>query len=143
MKVHEEIERLRGEIRRHDRKYYVDAAPEISDLAYDELMQQLKALEQSHPELVTADSPTQRIGDQPVEGLQQVEHSVPMLSIDNTYSEDEVREYAARTQQLLDGESIEWVVETQDRRCRHFAGLRSGCAGPWGGPAAMDAWGTT
>ncbi|MGQ9576292.1 MAG: NAD-dependent DNA ligase LigA [Thermoguttaceae bacterium] len=107
----EEIARLREEIRYHDRKYYVEAAPEISDLEYDRLVERLKKLEAAHPELITPDSPTQRVGDQPVEGLQQVEHRVPMLSIDNTYSIEELKQYGKRTAKLLAGEKIEWVVE--------------------------------
>ena len=107
----QEIARLREEIRRHDYKYYVEAAPEISDLEYDRLIERLKALEAAHPELVTPDSPTQRIGDQPVEGLRQVAHRVPMLSIDNTYSIEELKRYGERTAKLLHGEPIEWMVE--------------------------------
>jgi DNA ligase (NAD+) len=106
-----EIARLRDEIRYHDRKYYVEAAPEISDRQYDRLMDRLKELEAAHPELVTPDSPTQRVGEQPVEGLTPVTHRVPMLSIDNTYSIEELREYAVRVAKLLPGEAIEWVVE--------------------------------
>ncbi len=105
------IERLRDQIRDHDRKYYVEAAPEISDREYDALLDELKGLEQQHPDLVTADSPTQRVGDQPVSNLQQVTHRVPMLSIENTYSAAEVRKYADRAVKLLGGEAIEWVVE--------------------------------
>ena len=106
----ESIMKLREAIRHHDRKYYVDAAPEISDLEYDRLLKRLQSLEAEHPDLVTPDSPTQRIGDQPVSSLQQVAHRLPMLSIDNTYSEDEVRDYAARVSKLVD-EPIEWAVE--------------------------------
>ena len=106
-----EIARLRDLIRYHDRKYYVEAAPEISDLEYDRLMERLKKLEAEHPELVASDSPTQRIGDRPVEGLEQVRHRVPMLSIDNTYSLDELRSYAERIARLLPGQRIQWVVE--------------------------------
>jgi len=106
-----EIARLRDEIRYHDRKYYVEAAPEISDLEYDRLMDRLESLEAKHPELVTPDSPTQRVGDQPVEGLEQVEHRVPMLSIDNTYSLEDLSKYGQRAAKLLSGEPIEWVVE--------------------------------
>jgi DNA ligase (NAD+) len=106
-----EIAKLREEIRYHDRKYYVQAAPEISDVAYDRLVEHLKKLEAKHPDLITPDSPTRRVGDQPVEGLEQVEHRVAMLSIDNTYSIQELHEYAARTRKLLGKESIEWVVE--------------------------------
>ena len=107
----QEIARLREEIRRHDYKYYVEAAPEISDREYDRLIERLKALEKAHPELVTPDSPTQRIGDQPVEGLRQVAHRVPMLSIENTYSVEELRQYGQRTAKLLLGEPIAWMVE--------------------------------
>jgi len=103
--------RLREEIRRHDRKYYVEAAPEISDLQYDQLVAKLRELEAAHPELVTPESPTQRIGDEPVEGLAQVAHRVPMLSIENTYDLGELRAFAQRTTKLLAGEPIEWVVE--------------------------------
>lgn len=106
-----EVERLRELIRYHDRKYYVEAAPEISDLEYDRLIDQLKQLEARHPELLVPDSPTQRVGDQPVEGLVPVRHQVPMLSIDNTYSIEELRAYGDRTAKLLKGEPIEWVVE--------------------------------
>lgn len=107
----DEIRQLSDEIRRHDRKYYVDAAPEISDLQYDKLLERLKKLEAEHPELIAPDSPTQRIGDQPVSSLQQVEHRVPMLSIENTYSLDELRKYGDRVTKLLGDEPVEWVVE--------------------------------
>ncbi len=106
-----EIARLREEIRYHDRKYYVETAPEISDLEYDRLLERLKELEAAHPELVTPDSPTQRIGDQPISSLATVTHRVPMLSIDNTYSVDELRKYLDRVARLLPGEEVEWVVE--------------------------------
>ena len=111
MTAEAEIKRLRDEIRHHDRKYYLEAAPEISDLEYDRLLERLKRLEAEHPKLVTPDSPTQRVGEQPVEGLPQVEHAVPMLSIENTYNLAEVREFAARVTKRLPGETIEWVVE--------------------------------
>jgi len=104
------IEKLREEIRRHDQKYYLEAEPEISDLEYDRLLHELKRLEAAHPQWITPDSPTQRIGDQPVSGLAPVEHRVPMMSIDNTYSIDDLRKYAQRIAKLLD-EPIEWVVE--------------------------------
>ncbi len=107
----DEIARLRAEIRDHDRKYYVEAAPEISDREYDRLMDQLKELEAAHPELVTPDSPTQRVGDQPIAALSSVTHRAPMLSIDNTYSVDDLRKYLDRVAKLLPGEEIEWVVE--------------------------------
>jgi DNA ligase (NAD+) len=106
-----EIEQLRDEIRQHDERYYVDAKPTVSDLEYDRLMERLKLLEAEHPELASPDSPTQRVGGRPVEYLTQVRHIVPMMSIDNTYSIDELRKYGERTAKLLDGEPIEWVVE--------------------------------
>jgi len=106
-----EIARLCEKIRYHDRKYYVEAAPEISDLEYDRLLERLKKLEADHPGLVAPDSPTQRIGDQPVEGLEEVRHRVPMLSIDNTYSIEDLRKYGDRTAKLLGSEPIQWVVE--------------------------------
>ena len=106
-----EIAALRDQIRHHDYQYYVEAAPEISDRDYDKLLERLKQLEAAHPELVTPDSPTQRIGDQPVSELPQVEHRVPMLSIENTYSLDELKKFGERTAKLLAGEPIEWVVE--------------------------------
>jgi DNA ligase (NAD+) len=106
-----EIEQLREQIRYHERKYYVEAQPEISDTEFDRLLERLKELEAAHPDLVTPDSPTQRIGDQPVGSLAQVEHRLPMLSIDNTYSLDELRKYGQRVARLLPDETIEWVVE--------------------------------
>jgi DNA ligase (NAD+) len=106
-----EIQELRDLIRHHDRKYYAEAAPEISDLDYDKLMRRLSDLEAAHPDLVVPDSPTQRVGEQPVPGLVRVEHRVPMLSIDNTYSMDELKQYGERTQKLLPGEKLQWVVE--------------------------------
>ncbi|MEK6250305.1 MAG: NAD-dependent DNA ligase LigA [Planctomycetales bacterium] len=105
------VNQLREQLRYHDQKYYVQAAPEISDLQYDRLMERLREIEAEHPDLVTLDSPTQRVGDQPVAHLQQVEHRVPMLSIENTYSVEELRKYAQRIEGLLAGEQIEWVVE--------------------------------
>jgi DNA ligase (NAD+) len=106
-----EIARLREEIRHHDRKYHIEAAPEITDLQYDRLVERLKKLEAERPDLVTPDSPSQRVGDRPVEGLTPLEHRVPMLSIDNTYSLDELKKYGDRVAKLLPGEAIEWVVE--------------------------------
>ena len=109
--VQGEVDRLREQIRHHDLRYYVDAEAEISDLEYDRLVARLRKLEAAHPHLVTPDSPTQRVGEQPIEALQPIQHRLPMLSIDNTYSVDELREYGARVAKLLSGETIEWVVE--------------------------------
>ena len=106
---------LREQIRHHDRLYYVEAAPEISDLAYDQLLEQLRQLEQAHPGLVTPDSPTQRVGGEPVSDLQPVRHRLPMLSIDNTYSTSDLKAWGKRTEKLLrdagDARPIEWVLE--------------------------------
>jgi DNA ligase (NAD+) len=107
----EEIAALRNELRHHDHLYYVLAQPAISDLDYDRLMQRLIRLETEHPEWITADSPSRRLGDAPISDLVQVAHRLPMMSIDNTYSEAELREYAARTYKLLGQEPIEWAVE--------------------------------
>ena len=105
------LESLKKEIRQHDQRYYVDAEPLITDLEYDRLLDELKELERQYPHLVTDDSPNQRIGDTPVDHLEQVPHSVPMLSIDNTYQPEDLRSYLDRTEKLLDGETIDWVME--------------------------------
>jgi len=97
----ERIEHLRRQIRHHDELYYVRAAPEITDAAYDALMRELLALERAHPGLVTPDSPTQRVGGRPVEGFETVEHRVPMLSLDNAFSEDELRAFDERVRKGL------------------------------------------
>lgn len=105
------IVRLRQEIRRHDVLYYVHNAPEITDRQYDKLFAELKRLETEHPELVTADSPTQRVSEQPIEGFQTVAHAVPMLSIDNTYNEAELREFDKRVSKGLEGGAYDYTVE--------------------------------
>jgi DNA ligase (NAD+) len=107
----DEIESLRAEIREHDRRYYVEAAPTISDLQYDRLMQRLIELERAHPERITPDSPTLRVGGEPVAGLTPVRHRVPMMSIDNTYSLEELRRFGERTGKALPGEEVAWTVE--------------------------------
>lgn len=111
MSPEQRIGQLRDEIRRHDYLYYIKAEPEITDREYDKLYDELKQVEQEHPELITPDSPTQRIGDAPVPELEQVPHRVPMLSIENSYSEQEVREFAVRAIKGVGGEKVEWVVE--------------------------------
>ena len=106
------IERLREQIREHDRRYYIEAAPVISDLDYDRLLGELRLLETAHPELITPESPTQRVGDAAVDELTSVRHVRPMLSMDNTYSEGDLAAWAARTaKQLGSDEPIEWVLE--------------------------------
>ncbi|MHB8972388.1 MAG: NAD-dependent DNA ligase LigA [Pirellulaceae bacterium] len=104
-------EELRTLLRYHDQKYFVEAQPEISDLEYDQLLAELKMLEAEHPELITPDSPTQRVGDSPIAELESVPHRVPMLSIDNTYSLEELQKYGQRIAKALPNEPIEWVVE--------------------------------
>jgi DNA ligase (NAD+) len=109
--VRKQVEELRKQIEHHNYLYYIEAAPEISDLEYDRLMQRLQELEKEHPELVTADSPTQRVGGQPLEGFRQVRHRVPMLSIDNTYQEDDLRAFDARIRRGLKGAKPQYIVE--------------------------------
>ena len=107
----ERIEQLRREIRRHDYLYYVEAKPEISDREYDALMEELKRLEEKHPELITPDSPTQRVGGQPIEGFPSVQHEIPMLSIDNTYNLEELREFDNRIARALGNNNYRYLVE--------------------------------
>jgi DNA ligase (NAD+) len=109
--IQQQIEKLRDEIRRHEHLYYVLDAPELSDADFDRLMQELKRLEAAHPELITPDSPSQRVGGKPREGFVKVEHSRPMLSLDNAYNEQELRDWAARVRELAGAEKIEYVCE--------------------------------
>lgn len=102
---------LRAEITRHDRLYYVEARPEISDREYDQLVSELRALEAAHPDLITPDSPTRRVGGEPIPGFVTVAHRVPMLSIDNTYDAGELREFDVRVRKQLPGEPVRYVVE--------------------------------
>src|SRR5262245_25904633 len=90
------IHELRDAIRHHEERYYVHNAPEISDEEFDRLLHELERLEAEHPDLVTADSPTQRVAGRPVEGFDEVDHLAPMLSLDNAYNEDELREFDER-----------------------------------------------
>jgi DNA ligase (NAD+) len=105
------MEQLRDEIRKHDRLYYEEAAPIISDREYDRLYKELVDLETQFPDLVTPDSPTQRVGGKPLKAFEQVAHLIPMLSLDNTYSEEEVKNFYARIQRLLPNEKIPVVIE--------------------------------
>lgn len=105
------IDKLRAEINRHNRLYYVEARPEISDQEYDRLYKQLEQLETEHPNLVTPDSPTRRVGGEPLKEFKNVPHLQPMMSLDNTYNFDELKEFDARVRKLLPGESIEYVLE--------------------------------
>src|SRR5438132_9777413 len=110
-KLQNEIERLREDIRHHEYRYYVLDDPEISDAEFDRLMNQLKKLEAEHPELITPDSPTQRVGGKPREGFVKVPHSVPMLSLDNALGEDELRDFDRRVRGLLGAEEYSYVAE--------------------------------
>lgn len=98
-------------IRGHDEAYYLQARPTVSDFEYDRLYRELKDLEAEHPELVTADSPTQRVGGAPLTEFKAVKHLAAMRSLENTYSQGEVREFVARVQRILPGETLEWIVE--------------------------------
>src|SRR5690349_15008572 len=109
--IQQQLDALRATIRAHDRAYYVEAAPTISDLEYDRLLNQLKTLEAAHPELITPDSPTQRVGDAPIPELNSVVHRIPMMSMDNTYSLEELQKYGERIAKLLSGEEVGWDVE--------------------------------
>jgi DNA ligase (NAD+) len=106
-----EIERLREEIRRHNRLYFVEARPEITDLEFDKLLARLQQLEAEHPEYDSPDSPSKQVGGEPVEGFNTVAHRVPMLSIDNVYDESELGEFDARIRKLVPNENIEYTVE--------------------------------
>ncbi len=105
------MDALRDKIRHHEHRYYVLDNPEISDAEFDQLMQQLKSLEAEHPELITPDSPTQRVGGKPREGLVKVQHSRPMLSLDNAYDEQELRDWARRVHELSGRAPLEFVCE--------------------------------
>src|SRR6266436_94398 len=102
---------LVDEIRQHDHAYYVLAKPSITDQDYDRLYRQLLDLEKEFPDLITPDSPTQRVGGQPLKAFKPVQHLTPMLSLDNTYSQEELREFVNRVQRILPNEKLDWVVE--------------------------------
>jgi DNA ligase (NAD+) len=106
-----EIEKLREEIRRHEELYYVLDNPEISDREYDTLLEQLQKLEQQHPDQITPDSPTQRVGGRPAEGFPNVVHRRPMLSLENSYNIDELRAFDQRCRRLAEGRSLDYVAE--------------------------------
>jgi DNA ligase (NAD+) len=111
MEIKKEIEKLRQEIRHHDYLYYVLNQPEISDTEYDKLYKKLVDLEKKYPQFITPDSPTQRVSGQPAELFQPVKHAKPMLSLENTYSAEEVKEWDERVNKGIKGEKWEYVVE--------------------------------
>jgi len=108
----DEANRLRGEIRRHDHLYYVLDSPEVSDAEYDSLFRKLQKLEEKYPELVTTDSPTQRVGGQPLEKFGELPHAIPMLSLSNVFEESELMEFDARVKRTIgNGNRVDYVVE--------------------------------
>ncbi|KKO18093.1 MAG: DNA ligase [Candidatus Brocadia fulgida] len=112
--INENIERLRDTIRRHDKKYYVENNPEITDYEYDQLIKELQQLEKAHPHLITPDSPTQRVGGEPLTQFSAINHRIPMLSIDNTYSDAELKEFDQRIKRMTGIDvhrDVEYVVE--------------------------------
>src|ERR1035441_2771675 len=106
-----QIEQLSEELRHHEHQYYVLDAPQISDAEYDALMRRLQTLETGHPELLTPDSPTQRVGGKPREGFIKVLHSSPLLSLDNALNEAELRDFDRRVRDLLGGAPYRYVTE--------------------------------
>ena len=109
--VQQKIDRLRDKIRYHEHRYYVLDDPEITDADFDRLMNELKALEAEHPELITPDSPTQRVGGKPREGVVKIRHSTPMLSLDNAYTEQELRDWERRVHELSGESKVDYVCE--------------------------------
>jgi DNA ligase (NAD+) len=105
------VAELRAELRRHEHLYYVLDAPEITDAQYDSLMNELKQIEAAHPEVLTPDSPTQRVGGKPAEGFQKVRHSRPMLSLDNAYSAEELADWDRRVRELAGLLPVEYMAE--------------------------------
>jgi DNA ligase (NAD+) len=109
--IAKELETLRAKIRTHEHRYYVLDDPEISDFEFDHLMHRLQELEQRHPELITLDSPSRRVGGQPADEFPKVRHSAQMLSLDNTYSVDELRDFDRRVRELSGRSNVEYVAE--------------------------------
>jgi DNA ligase (NAD+) len=109
--IEERLRKLREEIEYHNYRYYVLDDPVISDVEYDRLMQELIDLEEAYPELVTADSPTQRVGSEPITAFEQIIHSSPMMSLTNSYSLEELKAFDSRVRKALPGEGVEYVAE--------------------------------
>src|SRR5437764_13549252 len=105
------IETLRRQIEEHNRRYYEEAAPTISDREYDQLYRELGDLEKRYPQYAAVGSPTQRVGEKPLAAFAQITHRVPMLSLDNTYSEEEVTDFYRRMERLLPNKKIPVVIE--------------------------------
>src|SRR6266496_536729 len=109
--IDQRLESLREKIRQHEYRYYVLDDPEISDAEFDRLMNELKNLEAEHPDLITPDSPTQRVGGKPREGFVKVRHSSPILSLDNAYTEEELRNWERRVHELSGRKDVDYVCE--------------------------------
>ena len=109
--IEKEIAELRQQINQHDYSYYVLNSPTVADVEYDALMRRLKDLETEHPEFITPDSPTQRVSGQPSEGFEEYFHKRPMLSLDNSYSVEDLRDWARRCEKLAEGRSYNFVCE--------------------------------
>src|SRR5215212_990001 len=109
--VEQRIKKLRDEINHHSHLYYIESRPQISDREFDRLLSELVELEKQHPEFITPDSPSQRVGGDVQDELKPVRHAVPMMSIDNTYSEEEVRAFDERVRKGLGGEAAAYVLE--------------------------------
>src|ERR1700693_3809369 len=107
----QQAEKLREQIRRHEHLYYVEDQPKVSDAEFDRLMERLKKLEAEHPDLVSPDSPTQRVGGLPREGFQTVRHKTPMVSLDNAFSTEELAAFDKRVRELIGREKIDYVCE--------------------------------
>src|SRR3954468_22452569 len=109
--IEKRLAKLRDQLNRANHLYYIEARPSVSDREYDALMQELIDLEREHPDLITPDSPTQRVGGEVQTALKSVRHAIPMMSIDNTYSEAEVRAFDERMRKALGGEQPRYVLE--------------------------------
>jgi len=109
--IKKKIRKLREDITYHEKKYYVDNDPQISDYEFDQLIKKLQGLEKKYPQLITPESPTQRVGEEPLEGFPSVTHRVPMLSLDNCYNSGELREFESRVKKVLSDEDVKYVVE--------------------------------
>jgi DNA ligase (NAD+) len=107
----QQIIKLREDITYHEKKYYIDNDPQISDFEFDLLLKELQGLEKKYPQLITPESPTQRVGEKSLEGFSSITHTTPMLSLDNCYTEEELREFETRIQRILPREKIEYVAE--------------------------------
>ncbi len=114
--VEKQLAKLRDEIREHDRRYHIENAPTISDLEYDKLLSRLQELEAAHPELITPDSPTQRVGGEPIAGFRTVAHARPMFSIDNTYDAADLRKWASRAYESTDAKLLAVRAELETAR---------------------------